>query len=174
MRTTPHHLALACVAALSAAAAADFSDDPNNPSDFDIGPGLTLLSSELEDTNLADWVRFAVEDGESVTSIFNFESFLFHSDLVTVQLDQYIEIVPGTEIIVPLGQFQMDQFFPPVDDVLWLLNPGGTLGPGDYRFGLTQTTTEYSDLRFVFRTVPGPGGVCLIAGLVPLGARRRR
>ena len=171
MRT---RIAIAIAASLTVSAAADFSDDPDNPSDFDISPGLTLLSSELEGANVADWVRFTVEDGETVTSIFNFESFFFHNELVTVQLDQYIEIVPGSEIIVPLGQIQIGAFIPPVDDVLALLNPGGALGPGDYRFGLTQATTEYSDLRFVFRTVPGPGGVCLIAGLVPLGARRRR
>lgn len=158
---------------LTGVAVADFSDDPDNPSDFDISPGLTLLSIELEDTNLADWVRFTVEPGETVTSLFNFESFFFHNEQVTMRLDQYVEILPGFEMPVLLGEIQLDQFTGATDDLLWDL-AGGHLLAGDYRLGLTQTTTGYSDMRFVFRTVPGPASLGVLATAAVLGTRRRR
>lgn len=165
-------VALFAALLLAPAAAADFSDDPDNPSDFDISPGLTLLSIELEGSNRADWVRFTVEPGESVTQLFNFESLFLHNELVTMRLDQYVEILPGFEMPVMLGEIQLGQFTDPTGQLLWDL-AGGYLLAGDYRLGLTQTTTAYSDMRFVFRTVPAPAGLAL-AGVGLLAIRRRR
>lgn len=171
------NLCIAAVAVLGVggSAWADFSDDPDNPTMIDIHPGLTLVSVALEGSNQADWVRFTVEDGEAVTSLFNFESFFYHSDQVTMRLDQYVEITPGFEIPILLGEFQLDQFTGPTDDLLWQLSPTGDLLPGDYRLGWTQSTTEYSDMRFVFRTVPAPGAAMMVsAGLIAATGHRRR
>lgn len=175
MSLRPSRVSVALVASLLLApvACADFSDDPNNPTIFNISPGLTLLSAQLEGSNLADWVRFTVEDGESVTHIFNFESFFWHDEQVTLRLDQYIEILPGVEIPTLLGEVQLDQFTDATGDLLWTL-AGAPLTPGDYRLGLTQATTELSDMRLVFRTVPGPGALSVLAATTLLAARRRR